>query len=148
MIKGFLEGIGLAFGGFPMIVKKGIRPFVVVPLLINIAVFSLGIWLAYAQFSGLMEQMMGWLPGWLPDFIKTALEYVLWPLFAVLILMLIYFRYPPSLAVLWLPYYLLLAFMTSLGESKNSTCAGISAKRVITAMSGLSHLAILPISPG
>lgn len=35
--------------------------------------------------------------------------------FAVLILMLIYFRYPPSLAVLWLPYYLLLAFMTSLG---------------------------------
>ena len=35
--------------------------------------------------------------------------------FAVLVLMLIYFRYPPSLAVLWLPYYLLLAFMTSLG---------------------------------
>lgn len=35
--------------------------------------------------------------------------------FAVLILMLIYFRYPPTTAVLWLPYYLLLAFMTSLG---------------------------------
>jgi CysZ protein len=109
MIKGFLEGIGLAFGGFSMIVKKGIRPFVVVPLLINIAVFSLGIWLAYAQFSGLMEQMMGWLPGWLPDFIKTALEYVLWPLFAVLILIAVYYTFTIVANLLAAPFNSVLA---------------------------------------
>ncbi len=93
MIKGFLEGIGLAFGGFSLIVKKGIRPFVVVPLLINIVVFSLGIWLAYSEFNGLMGQMLGWLPGWLPDVIKTGLEYVLWPLFAALILIAVYYSF-------------------------------------------------------
>jgi CysZ protein len=41
MINGFIKGIGFAFSGFSLVLKKGVRPFVVVPLLINILVFSL-----------------------------------------------------------------------------------------------------------
>ncbi len=109
MIKGFLEGIGLAFAGFSLILKKGIRPFVVVPLLINIGVFSLGIWLAYTQFNGWMDQMLGWLPGWLPDFVKSGLEYVLWPLFAVLILIAVYYSFTLVANLLAAPFNSVLA---------------------------------------
>jgi len=88
MISNFLHGVGFALSGFSLIFQKGIRPFVVLPLLINMVVFSLGIWFAYSQFAGWMNQMLGWLPGWL-----AWLEYILWPLFAGLILIAVYYTF-------------------------------------------------------
>lgn len=104
MIKHFLTGIGFALSGFSLIGKKGIRPFVVIPLLINIGVFSLGIWLAYSQFTGWMEQMLGWLPSWL-----SWLEYLLWPLFATLILIAVYYTFTIVANLLASPFNSLLA---------------------------------------
>lgn len=104
MIKGFLQGVGFAFGGFPLIIKKGIRPFVVVPLLINIVVFSLAIWLSYSQFNIWMGQMLGWLPGWL-----SWLEYLLWPLFAVLIFIAVYYTFTIVANLLASPFNSILA---------------------------------------
>ena len=109
MIKGFLQGIAYAFSGFSLITKKGIRPFVVVPLLINVAVFSVAIWLAKSQFEGLMESLMGWLPGWLPDFIKSGLEWILWPLFAILILIAVYYTFTIIANLIASPFNALLA---------------------------------------
>ncbi len=104
MIKGFFEGIGYAFSGFSLIFKKGIRPFVVVPLLINIVVFSLGIWLAKSQFDNLMDKMLGWLPGWL-----SWLEYLLWPLFAALIFIAVYYTFTIVANLLASPFNSVLA---------------------------------------
>ncbi len=104
MIKGFLQGVGFAFSGFSLILQKGIRPFVVVPLLINIAVFSLGIWFAKSQFDGLMAKMLGWLPAWL-----SWLEYILWPLFAALIFIAVYYTFTIVANLLASPFNALLA---------------------------------------
>ena len=104
MIKGFFEGIGYAFNGFSLILQKGIRPFVVLPLLINIVVFSLGIWLAKSQFDDLMAKMLGWLPSWL-----SWLEYLLWPLFAALIFIAVYYTFTIVANLLASPFNALLA---------------------------------------
>ena len=109
MIKGLLQGIGYAFSGFSLITQKGIRPFVVVPLLINIGVFSVAIWLAKSQFNGLMERLLGWLPSWLPEFIKSGLEWILWPLFAVLILIAVYYTFTIIANLIASPFNALLA---------------------------------------
>lgn len=104
MIKQLLAGIGYALNGFSLITQKGIRPFVLIPLLINIGVFSLGIWLAYSQFTGWMNQMLGWLPSWL-----SWLEYILWPLFATLILIAVYYSFTIVANLLASPFNSLLA---------------------------------------
>ena len=109
MIKGFLQGVKYALSGFSLITQKGIRPFVLIPLLINIAVFSLAIWLAFSQFDSMMAYMTGWLPSWLPDFISTALEWVLWPIFAILILIVVYYSFTIIANLIAAPFNSLLA---------------------------------------
>ncbi len=104
MIKGLFQGIAYAFSGFSLIMKKGIRPFVLMPLLINIVIFSLAIWLGYNQFDGLMERMLGWLPGWL-----SWLEWLLWPLFALLILIAVYYSFSIVANLIASPFNSLLA---------------------------------------
>ena len=104
MINAFLEGVGFAFGGFSMLFKKGIRPFVVLPLLINIVVFSLGVWLAKSQFDSLMDRLLGWLPGWL-----SWIEWLLWPLFAALILIAVYYTFTVVANLIAAPFNSLLA---------------------------------------
>ena len=104
MIKGFLQGMAYALNGFSLITKKGIRPFVVIPLLINIFIFSLAIWLAKAQFTSLMTYMLGWLPSWL-----SWVEWLLWPLFALLIFIAVYYSFTIIANVLAAPFNSLLA---------------------------------------
>ncbi len=104
MINSFFKGIGFAFSGFSLVLQKGIRPFVVVPLLINIVVFSLGIWLAKSQFDSLMAKMLGWLPSWL-----SWLEYLLWPFFAAMIFIAVYYTFTIVANLLASPFNSLLA---------------------------------------
>ncbi len=104
MIKQFLAGIAYALSGFSLITQKGIRPFVLIPLLINISVFSLGIWLAYSQYTGWINQMLGWLPSWL-----SWLEYLLLPLFAALILIAVYYTFTIVANLIASPFNSLLA---------------------------------------
>ena len=88
MIQGFFQGFGFLFQGFSLIFQKGIRGFVLIPLLINIAVFSGAVWFAYAQYQQLMGQLLGWLPSWL-----SWVEWVLLPFFALLIMLVIYYTF-------------------------------------------------------
>lgn len=104
MIKNFLQGFKYVFYGFSLISKKGIRPFVIVPLLINIFVFSLAIWLAIKQFDGLMDRMLAWLPSWL-----SWIEWLILPIFAVLILIAVYFTFTIVANLLAAPFNSLLA---------------------------------------
>ncbi|EIJ36588.1 sulfate transporter CysZ [Thiothrix nivea] len=83
MITGLFKGFGYVFTGLSLITQKGIRPFVLVPLLINIVLFSGGIWLASSQLEYWMNRL---LPSWL-----SWLEWLLWPVFAVLIFFVIFY---------------------------------------------------------
>lgn len=104
MIKGILEGVRFALSGFSLIGKKGIRPFVVIPLLINIVVFSLAIWLSWSQFGSVMGSLLGWLPSWL-----SWLQWLIWPVFAVLIFIGVYYSFTIVANLISAPFNSLLA---------------------------------------
>lgn len=104
MFTGFFSGIAYALKGFSLITQKGIRPFVIIPLLVNIAVFSLGIWLAKSQFDILMDKMLGWLPSWL-----SWVEWLLWPILAVLILIVVFYSFTIIANLIASPFNALLA---------------------------------------
>ncbi len=75
-------GASYLLRGYLMLLKPGIRGFVVLPMAINLIVFSLLIWLGIFQFDILLEYVMGNLPEWL-----LWLEWLLWPLFLVAFLL-------------------------------------------------------------
>nr|CAA6829298.1 MAG: Sulfate transporter, CysZ-type [uncultured Thiotrichaceae bacterium] len=101
MVGGFFKGISYLFTGLSLITQKRIRPFVVVPLLINILVFSGGIWLASSQVSSLMERL---LPSWL-----SWLEWLLWPLFFGLIFFAVFYTFSLIANLIAAPFNSILA---------------------------------------
>ena len=88
VIKGFYQGFAFLFQGFSLIFQQGIRRFVLIPLLINIVIFSGAVWLAYAQYQSLMDQLLGSLPSWL-----SWIEWLLLPLFGLLVSLIIYYTF-------------------------------------------------------
>lgn len=74
--------------GFKMIMRPGLRIFVLLPLSINILVFFGLIYFAVQRFNGWVTQLMPNLPSWL-----SFLDYILWPLFVVLVLLIIFFTF-------------------------------------------------------
>lgn len=71
-----LSGPGYFVQGLKMITLPQLRWFVLIPILINILVFSGMIIWASGRFSIWMDQLTGWMPEWL-----AFLEFLLWPFF-------------------------------------------------------------------
>lgn len=101
MISGFFKGFSYVLTGLSLITQKGIRPFVVVPLVINIIVFSGGIWLASSQVDSLMERL---LPSWL-----SWLEWLLWPLFFIIIFFAVFYTFTLIANLIAAPFNSILA---------------------------------------
>lgn len=83
-----VKGSGYLLRGFGMLTQPGIRQFVLIPLLVNILLFSGAIWLLVAQFDQWMAYWIGKLPAWL-----SFLDWLIWPLFAVLVLVVVYYGF-------------------------------------------------------
>jgi len=67
----------MPFRGLSMLFHSGLRGYVLIPLLINILVFSLTAWLATSYFAEFINWALP-LDSWLRN-----LEWILWPLFAL-----------------------------------------------------------------
>lgn len=65
-----------------MLFKPGIRGLVIAPIAINLAIFSLLIWLGISQLDILIQYVMGNMPEWL-----QWLDWLLWPLFMLAFLL-------------------------------------------------------------
>lgn len=89
------SGMGYFFKGFELIQLKGIRRFVLIPLLINILFFSIAFYFMFIELEHYMTILIGWLPSWL-----NWLSSVLWPLAVITIL--IVFSFVFSTAANWL----------------------------------------------
>lgn len=74
--------------GFKMIMRPGLRIYVLLPLTINIMVFIGLIYFSVQRFNGWVNQLMPNLPSWL-----AFLDYLLWPLFVLLVLLIIFFTF-------------------------------------------------------
>lgn len=74
--------------GLKLVLSPGLRLFVLLPLAINTLLFIGLIALAVQQFSGWVDSLMPSLPGWL-----GFLEYIIWPLFVALVLLVMFFTF-------------------------------------------------------
>jgi len=89
------NGMGYFFKGFELIQLKGIRRFVLIPLLINILFFSVAFYFMFMELEHYMTLLIDWLPNWL-----NWLSSVLWPLAVITILIIFSFIF--STAANWL----------------------------------------------
>jgi CysZ protein len=80
------SGIGYFFKGFELIQLKGIRRFVLIPLLINFLFFSTAFYFIFTELEYYMAILTGWLPSWL-----NWLSSVLWPMAVITILIIFSF---------------------------------------------------------
>ena len=85
--------------GFRLILSPGLRWFVVIPLTINLLLFGLLIALALQQFGNWVDTFMPSLPDW-----ASALEYVLWPLFVLLVLVIMFFTFTTLANIISAPF--------------------------------------------
>ncbi|MCM2330255.1 CysZ protein [Geopseudomonas sagittaria] len=83
-----LSGPGYLGAGLKLILRPGLRLFVLLPLTINLLLFVGLIVLAVREFEGWVASLMPGLPTWL-----SFLEYLLWPLFVVLVLLILFFSF-------------------------------------------------------
>ncbi len=83
-----LSGPGYLAAGLRLILSPGLRLFVILPLTVNLLLFAALLTLAVQQFGYWVDALMPTLPQWL-----TFLEYLLWPLFVVLVLLILFFSF-------------------------------------------------------
>ncbi len=83
-----IRGSAYLIRGLKLLNQPGLRRFVMLPLLINSVLFSVAIYLLTQYFSGWVDFWLNWVPDWL-DFI----DWLLWPLFALLVMVGIYFSF-------------------------------------------------------
>ena len=84
-MNNYLKGLGDVFSGFGLIFEQGIRRFIIIPLMINISLFSGAIYL-------LNQQMDSWIQSLLPDWLSW-LEWLLWPLFMLTALLFVFYTF-------------------------------------------------------
>ena len=80
-IKGFFD----CFSGFGLLLKPGVKRYVLIPFVISIGLFSAAIKLLNDQMDIWMEQL---LPGWL-----DWLEWLIYPLFYLVILLAVFYSF-------------------------------------------------------
>ncbi|ARN74677.1 sulfate transporter CysZ [Oceanicoccus sagamiensis] len=102
-----VTGFNYLLEGFRLITQPGLRLFVLIPLLINIVIFSLLINLTIAQFSGWIEAAMEWVPDWL-----SFIRWILWPMAVLLILTVVMYTFSVIANIIASPFNGLLAEKT------------------------------------
>jgi CysZ protein len=81
----YIKGINDVLSGFGLIFRSGVRRYVIIPFLINSALFGGAIYLLYQQMDSWLEKL---LPDWL-----FWLEWLIIPLFFVTILLMVFFTF-------------------------------------------------------
>ncbi|HYQ92205.1 MAG TPA: sulfate transporter CysZ [Candidatus Competibacteraceae bacterium] len=88
MAAGFIQGAAYPLRGLRWLLRRGIRGFVLTPLLINILLFGAAIWWGASEFNGFLNWLLAKLPVWL-----DWLRWLLWPLFAVAVLLIGFYTF-------------------------------------------------------
>ncbi len=85
MIFQAVKGASYIIKGVSLLKLRGIKRYVVVPLVINITLFAGVIWYGFERFDTILEQ---YLPSWL-----EWLQIILWPLFVIASLLIVFFAF-------------------------------------------------------
>jgi len=83
-----ISGAGYLLKGIGLISRPGLRRFVLIPLLINVLVFSAAVWYGISRFETFLVWMESKIPAWL-----QWLDWILWPLFVLALLILVFYSF-------------------------------------------------------
>lgn len=83
-----LAGANYLLRGLKLLLKPGIRAYVIIPLLINCLMFIILINYGAHQFGGMLDHLMQKIPDWL-----HWLSWLLWLLFGFSILLIVFFSF-------------------------------------------------------
>jgi len=96
----FLRGANFFLKGFSLMLKPKIRRFTLIPLIINITLFTSVIIIAYSYTNDLIASLTSRLEHWimqLPNWLSwltaliSSLQWIIWPLFALSALFFLFF---------------------------------------------------------
>ena len=99
-----IRGAAFMLEGLRLIMRPGLRRFVVIPLLVNIGVFAGAIWYGLSRFEGALGWMERQLPSWL-----HWLDWLLWPIFVLALLIIVFYSFTLVANLLASPFNGLLA---------------------------------------
>ncbi len=100
----FFDGVHYLFAGFGLLTKPGLKRFVIIPLLINIALFTL-LFLVLQHYTGVLND---WVSGYLPSWLQW-LGAIIWLLFFVSFFLVFIYAFAAFGAVAAAPFNSLLA---------------------------------------
>ena len=133
MIGNPVKGGGYALRAVHLLSEKKLRVFVLIPLVINIVLFSGALYFMFTQLPGWIASWLSFLPSFL-----SFLEYVLYPLFAVTAMLMVYYGFSILANIIAAP------FNGILSERVEQMLAG----REVAEESFKELLAIIPQSIG
>lgn len=88
MLEQPLTGAAGLLRGLKLLNTSGLRRFVILPVTINIMVFTLSIWVLIQQFTPLVDKWLSYLPEWL-----GWLEWLFWLIFALAAILLVFYTF-------------------------------------------------------
>ncbi|MDB4807046.1 EI24 domain-containing protein, partial [Pseudomonadales bacterium] len=115
--QNFYSGINYLWRGFATLKNKHILPFVVVPVLINIALFYFGLSYLYELFDGWLASFIASTPAWL-----SFIEWLFKAVFYVAAALLVAFGFTFAATLIGSPFYGLMAEQVErINNSQTST---------------------------
>lgn len=100
-MQDLFSGARYLLKGFSLIHQKGIRKFAYIPMAINTLLFSFAIWLGISKFDQWINAMM---PTWIPEWLLGWIMWIIWPIFASLLLLIVFFSFSIIANVLAAPF--------------------------------------------
>ncbi len=108
-----VTGISYLFRALPLLTRPGIKAFVLIPLLINIVIFSIGIYFGFTYFEEYMERFLDTSGMW--SWVAAIVEFIkplLYILFSLTLLVLIFYSFSILANIIAAPFNGLLAEAT------------------------------------
>jgi CysZ protein len=96
----FLSGFRYFIKGVRIIARPGIRRFVIIPLFINMLVFTLGLFVGIDQFQNLLEWLLPGGDAWWLEFARITL----WVVFSAVAFLIVFFTFTLVANLLGAPF--------------------------------------------
>jgi CysZ protein len=108
-----VNGIAYFFKALPLVNKPGIKAYVIIPLIINVFVFSIGIYFGFSYFSETMDKFLDTSGMW--SWVAAIVELIrplLYVIFGLALLVLIFYSFSILANIIASPFNSLLAEVT------------------------------------
>lgn len=108
-----VSGISYLFKALPLLTKPGIKAFVLIPLMINICIFAIGIYFGFTYFGEYMDKFLDTSGMW--SWVASLVEMIkplLYVIFGMALLVLIFYTFSILANIIAAPFNALLAEAT------------------------------------